>query len=94
MERPLARRSIVLVGLLFAKRNHFDVSEFDRIRVSREADMAARAILPWVGSVAHKLGYIRQIGIEDPGSIEFDLDLRTGHGDDFVIPLAGRTEVS
>ena len=50
------------------------VAEFNGVAVASEAEESGRARLTGMWRVGHVLGDLRQIGIENHGSIQFHLD--------------------
>ena len=55
-------------------RLHPNIAERDRVVVAGEAEVAGRAVLAGVRAVAHELGHLAQVGVEDAGAVQFDLD--------------------
>src|SRR5271157_3175405 len=71
-----------------------DVAELDRVVVAGETKEAGGPVLAGVGGVGHEVLDGAQVGVEDHGAVELDLDLRTLHGHLLEVPEANRALVA
>ena len=87
--RPSERRpSFSLSGL------DRHIAELDRVVVSGEPEEPRRAVLARMSGVGHEFLDLAQVGIEDHGAVELDLDLGAFDGHFLEVPLAGRPQVA